>query len=132
MTYDLTWLDHKDEDEDEVDLFAEHRISLSWSTMGRICRAMLIYGMAYPSDPGPCPDDPSLLDKWFRCAGVEERPGIPAHKLSSNDEWEITPLEIRGALLASDVRDIVQSEPMWVPWIDWLESAIDHGGAVAS
>lgn len=101
--------------------------------MRQLCDAMEALGMVYPSEPGAWPDDEALFGDHLRLAGVQERPGIPRHKLgSTNDHWHVTPLEIQGAF-AQLQRARRTSEPLpdwWVEWLEWLGDAIEHGGLV--
>ena len=46
--------------------------------------------------------------EWLRRAGQQERPGIPLHKLGSNDDWHVTDLEIRGALHTNTIATCIQ------------------------
>lgn len=57
-----------------------------------------------------------------------ECPGIPYHKLCSNDGWIVTPAEIRPALERAALN--VPSDPpeWWSDWLDWLQEAEQHGG----
>lgn len=57
-----------------------------------------------------------------------ECPGIPVHKLCSNDGWLVLPGEITAALAANDKHAPPADVEWWPEWIDWLRDAIDRDG----
>lgn len=77
------------------------------------------------------------VERYF-AAGRSPPTGIPAHELSSNDGWLVTPDECRAALGAhaafvsanGDVASIhLGQEVTWWPrWLAFLEGAASHGG----
>lgn len=69
--------------------------------------------------------------------------GICVYKLSSNDEWVVSPEEIKTALATYNSRtdDRVLSKALWTngvdrdkwdEWIKWLEGAVNCGGFTVS
>lgn len=61
-----------------------------------------------------------------------ECPGIPWWKLSDNSGWYVLPAEIRAALHIYLTKRKDGAEPpeleWWGEWIEWLNSAAEHGG----
>lgn len=121
--------------------------------MGECRQLMFNLGMAYEA-PEKCippwpeladfglteyPDDPADDTSGFTqaCDDVlrwmaPDHPGIPLHKLGSNDGWLVTPLECKGAIaLWNKARDNGASEPpvdWWSRWLEYLRRAADNGG----
>ena len=62
--------------------------------------------------------------------------GIPAYKLSSCDDWLVSPNEVRSALDACKasgrrIEDIFSGPrdlELWAEWIAWLEESVECGG----
>lgn len=58
-----------------------------------------------------------------------EYPGIPGWKLSSNDGWIVTPIEIMGALHQLDTAESIPELPeWWAEWVAYLLRAVEHDG----
>lgn len=59
----------------------------------------------------------------------DERPGIPLHKLSSNDGWWVTAAECRSALDIWERAGCPEFEEEFRnDWIPFLQNAAKHGG----
>ncbi|MGW0434244.1 hypothetical protein ACWDV4_17110 [Micromonospora sp. NPDC003197] len=106
---------------------------------------MQLTGMGYPAEPASWaaftanPDCAQALpeqeDAWLRWRSQTSpgRIGIPAFKLESNDRWLVTVREIDEALAAyantpAELRDLLEADPKWVSWLEWLAVARKHGG----
>lgn len=57
-----------------------------------------------------------------------ECPGIPGHKLCSNDGWIVTPPEIRAALASLRTYPVAAPPEWWPDWIEYLRRAEVRGG----
>jgi hypothetical protein len=57
-----------------------------------------------------------------------ECPGIPAHKLSSNDGWHVLAAEITAALRANEKHQPPADCEWWDDWIAWIRDAVDRNG----
>ena len=118
--------------------------------MAEVRQVMARAAMSYPSQPADYPDeaadeaadgDSPARARWLR-SGVQERPGIAAHKLGSNDGWVVTPLECLGALgqwqtwcgahgLSPDHTPRgADGQPIdyWAGWLAWLTASASVGG----
>ncbi len=66
---------------------------------------------------------------------LAERPGIPLHKLCSNDGWVVTPADLRDALrVAPEVASYEAEDGIrkpldrWIAWLEFLRGGGTHGG----
>ena len=64
----------------------------------------------------------------FLKAARDERPGIPLHKLCSNDGWWVTAMECRTALDIWEQAGMPEVESFRDDWISFLQTAAKHGG----
>lgn len=64
---------------------------------------------------------------WLRATG-DERPGIPLHKLCSNDGWWVTGAECRSALDIWERAGSPMPEEFRDDWIPFLQAAAKNGG----
>jgi hypothetical protein len=71
-------------------------------------------------------DDDEIAD--FLKAARDERPGIPMHKLCSNDGWWVTAMECRTALDIWEQAGMPAKEEFRDDWIPFLQQAAKHGG----
>ncbi|MGF1426311.1 hypothetical protein [Kitasatospora sp. LaBMicrA B282] len=87
------------------------------------------------------PDLPQAVREFFaadsrvREWSPESPAGIPSYKIGgTNDNWLVTPEEVRRALAAYDSADQLAREeavggvPGWEGWISFLRTAAEHGG----
>lgn len=72
------------------------------------------------------PDEQQLLD-FLRATG-DERPGIPLHKLSTNDGWWITDVECRSALDIWERAGSPMVDEFRDDWVPFLQAAAKNGG----
>lgn len=90
-------------------------------------------------DDGDEPPAPigAYLAAMSKCAAAQaDQPnGIPLYKLQTNDDWLVTPDEIRAALAAHAAprrpgpSPVTEPDYFWWPyWLRFLERAADHGG----
>ncbi len=85
---------------------------------------------------------PALTDEQRRKAEAYDRarrehlswhgpeiPGIPVHKLCSNDGWIVIPAECEAAVKIGRERPApVGDEDYWLQWLDYLDRARSRGG----
>lgn len=76
--------------------------------------------------PGEDATEEDLL-AWLRST-ADERPGIPLHKLCSNDGWWVTSAECQSALHIWERAGMPMDEEFGDDWIPFLRSAAEHGG----
>lgn len=68
------------------------------------------------------------------CYATPDVPGMAIWKFGSNDDWLVTPIEIKGALAMLERSEqgppLHEGEPIgwWDEWIAWLRLAAEHGG----
>jgi hypothetical protein len=106
---------------------------------------MQLTGMGYATKPAPWtppavdPDDEQAQQKRadadlrWRSQTSPGRTGIPAFKLQSNDRWLVSAREIDEALAAyasapAELRAVLEVDPKWISWLEWLAVAREHGG----
>ncbi|GAA3220318.1 hypothetical protein ACFO1B_17445 [Dactylosporangium siamense] len=113
---------------------------------GRINEIMALTGMGYAAEidqslfgdakPG---GDAEARQRWreaslrWRSQTAAGRTGIPAFKLMSNDRWLVSVREIDEALAAyasvpAEQRTTLETDPVWVRWLEWLALARERGG----
>ncbi|GLY64822.1 hypothetical protein [Amycolatopsis taiwanensis] len=85
-----------------------------------------------PDNEQAQPDRASAHLRW-RSQTVPGKTGIPAFKLESNDRWLVTTREIDEALAAyaqvsAEQRAVLETDPKWVSWLEWLALARERGG----
>ncbi|MEU0937631.1 hypothetical protein [Embleya sp. NPDC005971] len=97
--------------------------SMAGENMAAVRGAMSDLGMVVPSPDG--------VDEW----GEAPLPvGIPAHKLSANGGWLVTPREISAALLAYSMASPMDRASArgvygrWDEWVLFLVDACEVGG----
>lgn len=77
-----------------------------------------------PFPQGGTDDD---VMEWLRDTR-DERPGIPLHKLCSNDGWWVTAAECRSALQLWEAKGCPADEEFRDDWIPFLQTAAANGG----
>jgi hypothetical protein len=80
---------------------------------------------------GPFPDPPSDenedVETWRCRAALGDGPGIPIHKLCTNDGWIITPIEVKSGVMWADLH-----HPGWRDdlsehvreFVEWMEASL--------
>ena len=79
-------------------------------------------GKSYPQGG----DEADVMD-WLRDTR-DERPGIPLHKLCSNDGWWVTAAECKSALQLWESLGSPVAEEFRDDWIPFLRAAAANGG----
>ena len=126
---------------DELDNHFYFRLNISGMVQCRKLmaqRGMIFEGTERPwplREEFPTDEDYKRACDAHRDAADGDQPGIPVHKLSSNDGWLVTPIECMGALKVWDSlgeKDLptLGREPVvwWPEWLEFLEEAAEHGG----
>lgn len=75
----------------------------------------------------PSGADEDAIEQHLR-ATFDERPGIPLHKLCSNDGWWVTAAECRSALDIWERAGMPDHEEFRQDWIPFLQTAAKNGG----
>lgn len=77
--------------------------------------------------PFPTDGDAHDITHWLRDTR-DERPGIPLHKLCSNDGWWVTAAECKSALQLWEAKGSPTDEEFRDDWIPFLQAAAANGG----
>lgn len=99
--------------------------------MGPLRDALEAMGVGYwpvgGEVPFPTGGDDDAIAQWLRDTR-DERPGIPLHKLCSNDGWWVTAVECRSALDLWERAGEPSHEEFRDDWIPFLQAAAKNGG----
>lgn len=131
-----------------TDRYARYEFHAGGGTLRLLANRMVDLGMAFEFEiPRPeLSGDATEQERW-RARGQTGRAGIPLHKLSSNDGWIVTTVEIDAALAAlarnAPTLDAPSGDRMsdsawevfeatWGEWVDFLQVASAHGGFIVN
>ena len=83
----------------------------------------------WPTKETPWPKNATAaqIEEHLRATG-DERPGIPMHKLCSNDGWWVTAAECQSALGIWERAGTPSHEEFRDDWIPFLQAAAKNGG----
>ncbi|MDQ2983471.1 MAG: hypothetical protein M3R70_06045 [Actinomycetota bacterium] len=153
MGFDLYWADYAAAPDDAPRPIGAY-FRLTNSGMSVVAHEMETQGMLYrapfprfppwdeyviPVDEDGEPDESSAAYRSYSAALAlvtagedQERSGIPTYKVSTNDDWLITPGEIEGALTVASLEpktlDGNDDGTLWLDWLAFLRAAKEHGG----
>lgn len=89
----------------------------------------------FPSDTGLTGEEDAAARKYLAARDAvlswhgPEIPGIPLHKLGSNDGWIVLPAECEAAAsIGHKHPPPAQRADLWERWLDYLDRARSHGG----
>lgn len=153
MGYDMNYRDGKSTDLGEEGYFRLNMSGMYWARQEMQERKMIFWAdepswPEYPGEwirklkyPGEYPDvvltpEQEREGKAYIAACEATRewhgpevPGIPGHKLCSNDGWVVLPAECEAAVrLARESGPPEQYADVWERWIAFMERSRRHGG----